>query len=130
MGNMLSLRSLIPGFEFESNRLIDFFFWRRVSVPAAPVRIPSQRPLPPRVASVTSVANDKGDNEMILGAVHRSSVLQLRKTPARIPSDEGVVRPVIASKGVPFLQMKSVGSHSTSGREKEGRREGWGVHGS
>ena len=32
----------------------------------APVRDPSQRPLAPSVASVTSVANDKGDNEMIL----------------------------------------------------------------
>ena len=45
----------------------------RVAVPPAPVRVPSQRPLAPSVASVTSVANDKGDNEMILGAVHRSS---------------------------------------------------------
>ena len=26
----------------------------------------------PNVASVTSIANDKGDNEMIVGAVHRS----------------------------------------------------------
>ena len=43
-----------------------------VTVPPAPVRVPSQRPLAPSVASVTSVANDKGDNEMILGAVHRS----------------------------------------------------------
>ena len=43
-----------------------------VAVPAAPVRVPSQRPLAPSVASVTSVANDKGDNEMILGAVRRS----------------------------------------------------------
>ena len=42
-----------------------------VAVPPAPVRVPSQRPLAPSVASVTSVANDKGDNEMILGAVHR-----------------------------------------------------------
>ena len=32
----------------------------------------SQRPLAPSVASVTLVANDKGDNEMILAAVHRS----------------------------------------------------------
>jgi hypothetical protein len=30
---------------------------------------------------------------------------------------------VIASNGVPFLQMRSVGSHSTSGREKEGKEE-------
>ena len=43
-----------------------------VAVPPATVRVPTQRPLAPSVASVTSVANDKGDNEMILGAVHRS----------------------------------------------------------
>ena len=61
------------------------FFWRQwshrlrpkklhasVTVPAAPVRVPSQRPLAPSVVSVTSVANDKDDNEMMLGAVHRS----------------------------------------------------------
>ena len=35
-----------------------------VAVPPAPVRVPSQRPLAPRVASVISVANDKGDNEV------------------------------------------------------------------
>ena len=43
-----------------------------MAVPPAPARVPSQRPVVPSVASVTSVANDKGDNEMILGAVHRS----------------------------------------------------------
>ena len=43
-----------------------------MAVPQAPVRFPSQRPLAPSVASVMSVANEKGDNEMILGAVHRS----------------------------------------------------------
>ena len=32
-----------------------------VVVPPAPVRVPSQRPLAPSVASVTSVANDNGD---------------------------------------------------------------------
>ena len=35
-------------------------------------RVLSQRPLSLSVASVTPVANDKGDNGMILGAVHRS----------------------------------------------------------
>ena len=52
--------------------------------------------------------------------------LQLRKTPetsAKRPSDEGAVWPVIASNGVTFLQIKSVGSHSTSGRKKEGNKE-------
>ena len=33
-----------------------------------PVQVLSRRPLAPSVSSVTSVANDKGDNEMILGA--------------------------------------------------------------
>ena len=47
-----------------------------------------------------------------------------RKTSARRPSDEGPVRPVIASNGVPFLQMRSAGSHSASEREKEGNKEG------
>ena len=40
-----------------------------MAVPSAPVQVPSQVPLAP---SVTSVANDKDDNEMILGAVDRS----------------------------------------------------------
>ena len=50
-----------------------------------------------------------------------------QKTSARRPYDEGAVRPVIASNGVPFLQMRSVGSHSTSGREKEGNKERTGI---
>ena len=33
------------------------------------------------------------------------------------------VRPVIVSNGVPSLQMNSVGSHSTPGMEKEGKKE-------
>ena len=53
--------------------------------------------------------------------------LQPMKTSARRSSDDGAVRPLIASNGVPFLQMRLVGSHSTSGREKEGSKErmGW-----
>ena len=43
-----------------------------MAVPPAPVQVPSQRPLATSVASVASVANDKGDNEVILGAVYRS----------------------------------------------------------
>ena len=41
-----------------------------VAVPPVPVRVPSQMPLAPSVASVTSVANDKDNNETIPGAVH------------------------------------------------------------
>ena len=43
-----------------------------VAVPPAPVRVPTQRPFTPSVASVTSVAKYKGDNEMIPVAVQRS----------------------------------------------------------
>ena len=43
-----------------------------MTVPPASVRVPSQRPLAPSVASVTSVGDDKGDNEMVLGSVYRS----------------------------------------------------------
>ena len=94
-----------------------------VVLPAS-VRVPSQRPLSPSVASVTSVANDKGDNGMILGAVHLPySRGKPQKTSARRSSDEGALRPVIPSNGVPFLQLRSVGSHSTSGREKEEKKD-------
>ena len=40
-------------------------------MPPAPVQVPRQWPLAPSIMLVMS-ANDKGDNEMILGAVHRS----------------------------------------------------------
>ena len=85
--------------------------------------------------SVTSVANDKGDNEMVTGAVHRSPGICLTteenpgKTSARRSSDEGTVRPVIASNGVPVLQMRWVGSNSMSqkGRRKKRRKEKGGL---
>ena len=48
-----------------------------MAVPPTHVRVPSQRPLAPSVASVTSVANDKHNNEMIPGAVHRSPDIYL-----------------------------------------------------
>ena len=41
------------------------------ALPPALVWVPSQRPLAPSVASVTSIANDKTDIKMILGTVHR-----------------------------------------------------------
>ena len=49
-----------------------------VAVPPAPVRVPSQWLLAPSVESVTLVVNDKSDNEMILGDVHRSTGICLR----------------------------------------------------
>ena len=48
-------------------------------VPLAPVRVPSQRPLAPSVTSSHHIywPNDKGENEMILGAVNRSPDIYL-----------------------------------------------------
>ena len=42
-----------------------------MAVPPAPVRVPGQRPLAPSVTSVTSVANDKTDNEVTSEAEYR-----------------------------------------------------------
>ena len=99
-----------------------------VAVPAATVQIPSQRPLALSVTSVTSVANDKGDNEMILGAVHRypGICLTAEENPRKPQLGDRLMKrlkPVIASNGVPFLQIRSIESHSTSGREKEKNKE-------
>ena len=70
--------------------------------------------------------NNKGDNEMKQGAVHRSPGIYL--TAEENPSLETVaVRPVIASNGVSYLQMRSVGSHRTSGRGKKGNKEKMGL---
>ena len=48
-----------------------------VAVPLSPVWVPSQRSIAPSVSSVTSVTNDKGDNEMIPGVVDSSPGVRL-----------------------------------------------------
>ena len=70
-------------------------------------------PLAPSVASITSVANDKGDNEMILGTVNRSLGIYLpaEENPRKPQLGDRLmkpVRPVIASNEVPFLQGNPV----------------------
>ena len=73
-------------------------------------------------------ANDKGDNDMITGlctlllAFTLTAVGKLRNTSARIPSMKAV-RPVIATNGVLYSQMRSVGSFRTSEKEKAGQKE-------
>ena len=64
---------------------------------------------------------------MILGAVHISPgiCLTAEENPRKPQLGDRLmkaVRLVIASNEVPFLQMKSIRSHSTSGSEKEGMR--------
>ena len=99
-------------------------------VPAAPVRVPSQRSLAPSEASVTSVSNDKGDNEKILGAVHRSpGICLIADENSRKPQLGDSLMKGLCDQSSPQMgslssKIRSVGSHSTSGREKEGKREG------
>ena len=55
----------------------------RVAVPPAPVRVPSQRLLAPSVASVTSVANNKGEYiqgiQLCVPQVTIANILSLRR---------------------------------------------------
>ena len=74
----------------------------------------------PRVSRQSRFSsNDKDDNDLIQRTVHRSPGVYVmaeekpRKTSTRRSSDEGCTM-VIASNEVPYLQIKSVGSHRTS----------------
>jgi len=106
-----------------------------VAVLPAPIRVPSQRPLASSVASVMSVANDKGHNWMILGTVHRSPGICLtaegkhQNTSARRSSDEGALRSVIASNEVPFSKWGRYDhtAHQEGRRKKirKGRGRDW-----
>ena len=53
-----------------------------------------QRPLAPSVVSVTSVANERGYNEIILGAVHRSSdiCLTAEENPRKLQLGDRLVK--------------------------------------
>ena len=88
-----------------------------VAVPG-PVRVPSQKP--PRLS-----VNDK-DDEITPEAVSRSPDIYLTAEKNSGKPQLGdrlmkIVWPIIASNGVPYLQMRSEGSYSTSGREEEGK---------
>ena len=65
---------------------------------------------------------------MILEAVHRypGIFLTAEENPEKPQLGDSLMkteRPVIASNGIPYLQMSSVGSYSTSEREKERKKE-------
>ena len=93
--------------------------------PPAPVRLPSQWPLAPNVTSVTSVANDKDDNEMIPGLCSDllAFSLQLRKTSARRPSMNTATS--YRLKCLPF-PPNEVGRITQHVRRGEGSKEGKG----
>ena len=86
-------------------------------MPPAHVRVPSQRPLAP---SVASVANYMGDNEIILGAVHVSPgvCLTVEENPRTPQLWDGLMKG-LCDQLSSFFQMRPAGSHSMSGREKE-----------
>ena len=85
-------------------------------MPTAPVRVPNQKPLAP---DVTSVANDKGDIEIIPGAVDRSPGMCLTAKENSGKPQLGPVGPVIGSNEVSFFQMRSVAQHV---RDEVGRK--------
>ena len=71
---------------------------------------------------VMSVANDLGAIEMIPGAVHRSPGIYftVEENPGKPKIGDHIMKavlPFITLNGVPYLQMKSIGSHNTSWRE-------------
>ena len=74
--NLLSMEPWAAGKKFRAS----------FAVPPTPVRFPSQRSLFPSVTSVTSVANDDGDHEMIPGLCTDllAFALRLRKTPENL----------------------------------------------
>ena len=87
-------------------------------MPPTPVRVPSQRPLAPSVASVTSVTNDKGDIEMITGAVHRSPgiCLKVEENPGKPQLGDRLM------KGLYCQSSPQMGSLSSK-RGQDGRRK-------
>ena len=65
---------------------------------------------------------------MIPGAVHTSPGIYLKAEgnpgkPQLGDKSMKAMRPFIYSNGIPYLQMRSVGSHRTAGREKDRRKD-------
>ena len=94
-----------------------------MTVPPAPVRVPSQSSLAP---SVMSVANDKGDNWMIPGAVHRSPDIYLTaeenpEKPEPVDRLMKAVRPVIPSN-----EVRRIARYFRNGIGRKEGTDGWG----
>ena len=91
-----------------------------MAVPPAPVRVLGQWSLAPSVGSIRSVG---GDNEMTPVAVHRSPdiCLTTEENPGKPQLGDRLMKG-LCDQSLPSLQMSSAGSHSTSGREMEGKK--------
>ena len=92
------------------------------------VQVPGQRPLAPSFTSVTLVANDNDDNEMIPWAVHRSPGICLTadENPGKLELGDSLIRGCAIShrlKWGPF-PPNEVGRIAQHVRKGEGRKEG------
>ena len=91
-------------------------------------RVPDQRPLTSSVTSVTSVANDKGDNEMIPGAVHRSTVICLtaEENPGKLQLGDRLIKrcansPRLKWNPLPPKEVSRVAQHIRKGERGKGQ---------
>jgi hypothetical protein len=96
-------------------------------MPPAPVRVPIQWPIAPIVTSVCLSDNDKGDCEVKPGVMHKYYDIYLMTNESSVEPHLGdnlnAVQPVIALNWIPYFQMTSLGTHSTSERERGGGKE-------
>ena len=82
-------------------------FHTDVAVPPTPVRVPTQRPFAP---SVASEANDKSDNEIIPGPVHRyPGICLTAKENPRKPQLEDRLMKVLCLKWSPMYSHIDLG---------------------
>ena len=96
-----------------------------MAVPLTSVRAPSQRPLAP---SVTSVAKDNDDNEVIQGAVYRSpgSCLTAEESPGKLQLGYRLMKGLCdqSSFQMGSFPPNEVGRIAQHVRKGEGRKEG------
>ena len=97
-------------------------------MPPALVQVQNHCPLARISRQSCLKSNNEGDNELILGADHRSPsiCLSAEEKPRKPLLGDPVmkaVRPVIASNRVSYLQITLVGWHNSSGRENERKKE-------
>ena len=70
-------------------------------------------------------ANDKGDNEVKIGIVHRFPgiyYLTAEESPGKLQLGDSLMKtvgPAIASNGIPYLQMTSVGSERNGSKGRK-----------
>ena len=81
----------------------------------------------PRASHKSRLSTNNDDNMAKPGVVYRSPgiFLTAEENLGKSQLGDGLMksmRPVIASNGIPYLQMRSIGPHSTPGREKEGKK--------